>query len=691
MKNRCPSGLNLGRILVVLLLMLAPASTGFAAGTNGSVKSILILNSYHQGFAWADGQLEGLREGLGDTDLHIDLSVEYMDILRQKAPFDYASFTDYLKWRLAGREFDLIVTTDNAALAFVEENYGELFQSVPVVFSDADGVEQMSFPPGMEITGIREFEDFGSTIDFALELRPNTRKIVVFGDTRDIGAGPAWASKYFQSIQSDIPVEIHLDKSFEEIKDIASRLGPEDIFFSLAVAYDSEGVLHSYNPVRRNAAATSRAPSFSFWSTGVVDGGSVGGKMNTPAAQGHAAAGLAIRILNGEDASTIPFIPAPMKYIFDYPSLKRHGLSLSNLPEGSTILNKPHSVYEDYKAIIWMTLAALIGLVCAVFILLFNIRKRKAAEIALAASRDNLEDEVAERTTELVATNESLSETLHRLERTQEQLIESEKMAALGGLVSGVAHEINTPLGVSLTAASYFEESARALNAAYETGELGRDRFERFLADASQTANIVRTNLDRAATLIRSFKQVAVDQSNEVARAINLKDYLETTVKSLMPELKAGRHTVEINCPDDILIETYPGIIAQILGNLVMNSARHGFDSDRTGGIIQIDGATENGKVTLSYRDDGRGMTGDVLKSAFEPFFTTARGKGGSGLGLSIVYNLVTHKLKGQLTCESSPGQGVLFVITLPEHGVVADAVARELRHGADQIQSPIS
>ena len=145
-----------------------------------------------------------------------------------------------------------------------------------------------------------------------------------------------------------------------------------------------------------------------------------------------------------------------------------------------------------------------------------------------------------------------------------------------------------------------------------------------------------------------------------------MKTYLETTIESLLPELKAGRHVVEIECDEGLLVETYPGIIAQVLTNLVVNSARHGFGPERTGGRIRIRANDEDGMITLFYGDDGKGMAKDVLKSAFEPFFTTARGQGGSGLGLSIVYNLVTHKLKGRMTCESKPGEGTTFVLTFP-------------------------
>jgi|GEM_PF-3100561 len=669
MLNRvlCRIGLLLA---LVSALVSAPLSSGSASHGGKDVLNILIVNSYYAGFLWADEQLQGLKDGLEESGLPVALTIEYMDVVRQKPPFDSAFFADYLRWRVGDQSFDLIITTDNAALEFVAQKYEELFWQTPVVFSDADGIEQIPFPHGMKFTGVTELKDFGATIGSARELFPKSQRIVVFGNTRDVGGGPSWALRYFQQSESDLPVEIHLDKSYEEFLAIASRLEPTDILFNLAVAYDSHGVLHEYGDVRKSAAAVSPAPSFAFWGTGVIEGGAIGGLINTPYDQGRAAAEIAADVLRGTDPSAIPIQPARLVNLFDYPSLERFGLDTDDLPENSTVLHKPYSIYEDYEGLIWTTAGVVVGLLFLVFVLLVNIRKRQAAETALAASRDHLEEEVTARTAELRSTNQSLSETLGRLERTQEQLIESEKMASLGGLVSGVAHEINTPLGVSLTAASHFQESARELQAAYERDELSEDRFERFLADAGQTAQIVLANLDRAADLIRSFKQVAVDQSTESARPIELKSYLETSVASLKPELKAGRHRVEIDCPDDIVIETYPGLIAQILSNLVLNSARHGFGTDISGGEIRIDCAEDGDSVTVSYSDNGKGMAPDVLKNAFEPFFTTARKEGGSGLGLSIVYNLVTHKLQGKLTCESTPGQGVRFVISLPRQGV---------------------
>lgn len=299
---------------------------------------------------------------------------------------------------------------------------------------------------------------------------------------------------------------------------------------------------------------------------------------------------------------------------------------------------------------------------------LVDITERARAEENLRRLNEELESRVENRTRELAGANQQLQQTLETLRATQEDLIRSEKLAGLGSLVAGVAHELNTPLGVSLTAISQFQDKTLALRTSYGNEDLAQEEFESYLANAEKTAEIILHNVDRASGLIRGFKQVAVDQASEALRSIDLKEYLQVVVESLEPELKKGRHRVEIVCPEGIEITTYPGFLAQILSNLMVNSIQHGFGRERTGGQIRIEASCSRDRVNLSYRDDGRGLGADIASRMFEPFFTTARGQGGSGLGLSIVYNLVVHKLKGSVRCESAPGQGMAMLLEFPVH-----------------------
>ncbi|BAL25263.1 PAS-domain containing protein [Azoarcus sp. KH32C] len=251
------------------------------------------------------------------------------------------------------------------------------------------------------------------------------------------------------------------------------------------------------------------------------------------------------------------------------------------------------------------------------------------------------------------------------LVRAQLELIRQEKMAALGGLVAGVAHEINTPVGIGITATSFLRERASEFSERYAKGQMKRSDLEAFLSTLDESLASLENNLHRAAGLVRSFKQVAVDQSSDAPRRFNVKEYLGEILDSLRPRLKRTPHTVSVECPDDLEIQSFPGAWSQILTNLIINSLQHGFTDD-VAGHIEIVVREDAGTLWLTYRDDGRGMSADLARLIFDPFFTTRRSEGGSGLGMHIVYNLVTQQLQGRITCITAPGKGISFTITLP-------------------------
>ena len=265
---------------------------------------------------------------------------------------------------------------------------------------------------------------------------------------------------------------------------------------------------------------------------------------------------------------------------------------------------------------------------------------------------------------ELRAANSELQQANRHLAQTHEQLLQSEKMAALGGLVAGVAHEINTPVGIVVTSASVLTRDTKILRLAYQNG-LSEEELEDYLSTAEQSALLIETNATRAADLIQSFKQVAVDQTAGEQRQINLRDYLGETLTSLTPSLKQAATMVQVSGADDLVVTTYPGALAQILTNLVLNSLIHGFDN-RAAGQIHINVAARNDHIVLSYADNGKGIPPELRSKVFEPFFTTRRDQGGSGLGLHILYNLVTRTLGGSVRIDAAADGGALFVIEFP-------------------------
>ncbi len=305
-----------------------------------------------------------------------------------------------------------------------------------------------------------------------------------------------------------------------------------------------------------------------------------------------------------------------------------------------------------------------------------DISDVKAVEDELRSVNERLEDRVIERTLALSVSNTELSATLDTLKATQRQLVDSEKMASLGNLVAGVAHEINTPLGIGVTAASHLRQETERLARHLEKNTLSKIELEQFTKSAVEASDLVLKNLDRASKLVRSFKQVAVDQGSEALRTIVLINYLEEVLFTLKPTLKRTQHKVTLDVPPLLALETYPGALSQIIFNLVTNTLTHAFPERNDGQIrihanlVDAESSASNRLICLRYQDDGVGMAENVRKRIFEPFFTTKRGQGGSGLGMHVVYNLVTQLLKGDIQCISAPDAGTEIVIQIPMRSV---------------------
>ncbi|ELS33363.1 MULTISPECIES: CHASE2 domain-containing protein [Pseudanabaena] len=262
--------------------------------------------------------------------------------------------------------------------------------------------------------------------------------------------------------------------------------------------------------------------------------------------------------------------------------------------------------------------------------------------------------------------NAELAKTLDELKATQKQLVESEKYASLGSMVAGIAHEVNTPIGNSLMAASILENATNKFNASFNRGELKKSSLQAYLEKAKSSSEILSANLHRAAELIQNFKQVAVDRSSLEQRSFPIKDYIEKILTSLEPQLKYTPHQVIVQGDANITMQSYPGALSQTITNLVINSLTHAYQGLDKVGQLQFTITQQDAKAIIIYSDDGIGIPNENLAKIFEPFFTTARDKGGSGLGLHIIYNLVTQNLQGTILCESEMGMGTKFTITLP-------------------------
>jgi len=260
---------------------------------------------------------------------------------------------------------------------------------------------------------------------------------------------------------------------------------------------------------------------------------------------------------------------------------------------------------------------------------------------------------------------QTLQNNVDELSKAQQGLIEAEKMAALGNLVAGISHEINTPLGIALTAITHNQDVLIKIEDHLINKTLKQNILKEAINSQQHGYRIILKNLDRANDLISNFKQIAVDQSSENIREIYLYEYIQETVDSMHSLLKNKNINIHFHGNNNIKVNTYPGPIYQIISNFINNSVLHGFESQEQGNIT-ISVNVSQRRATLSYVDDGIGMNEDMLKKIYEPFVTSKRNQGGSGLGMNIVYNLVTQVLEGEMNCQSSVGKGIKIDISFP-------------------------
>jgi signal transduction histidine kinase len=287
---------------------------------------------------------------------------------------------------------------------------------------------------------------------------------------------------------------------------------------------------------------------------------------------------------------------------------------------------------------------------------------------------------------ELRASKEKAESALLELNAAQQNLIDAERLAALGGLVAGVAHEVNNPIGISLTVASSFARRADMFESELKSdAPLRRSQLEDFVRTCQDAAQQLVANLHRAGELIQSFKQVAVDRSHAERRQFSLSEATDQIIASLRPVLKKAPVTISVEVPDGLIIDGYPGSYGQILTNLFLNATNHAFPNGRSGTISISAKPRGNDDIEIIFADNGAGMTPDVQRQAFDPFFTTRRNEGGTGLGLHIVYNLVTQQLGGRMMLDSRLGQGTTFRIIMPRTAIGGSAESSVTSNGTTQ------
>ncbi len=293
--------------------------------------------------------------------------------------------------------------------------------------------------------------------------------------------------------------------------------------------------------------------------------------------------------------------------------------------------------------------------------------EREKNESELRRHRDQLEALVQQRTSQLEASNAELTATLVQLQHTQRELVRTEKLASLGTLVAGVAHELNTPLGNAMLSAGSLVAHAQRIEDAVARSVLKRSDLLLFLADIAQGGTLLTHNLARVNTLIQHFKQLAVDQTTDLRSQFALHTLVQRAVDGVAPRVDMAAHQIVVDIAADIVMDSYPDALTEVLRNLLDNALVHGLPAGQAGTVRITAGLADGGNVRLELEDSGHGIASELLPCIFDPFFTTRLGQGTSGLGLYVTHNLVTGVLGGHISVESQAGQGTRFLVELPQ------------------------
>lgn len=304
------------------------------------------------------------------------------------------------------------------------------------------------------------------------------------------------------------------------------------------------------------------------------------------------------------------------------------------------------------------------------YVLARDLRKALAelrgSKTALMDINDQLESRVRQRTTEYEDANRALHESMDKLEFAMRELTQAEKLAALGSMVAGISHELNTPIGNIVMAATTMERLFDQARAQMEQGQIKRSTIEKLISEGTEGFAVIARSSQRAASLVTSFKQVAVDQTSEQRRLFDVREVADDIVAAMSPQFKNRQIRVDMQIPRGIQCNSFPGPLGQILTNIIQNAIVHAFDRYREGSLV-LSCVDERDHVVLHIRDDGVGMSSHVIAHVFDPFFTTKMGKGGTGLGMSISYRIATSVLGGDLSVESEPNAGTTFTLKLPK------------------------
>ncbi len=637
---------------------------------------ILLLHSYHQGYKWTDDITRGVLSILGEQ---ADIRIEYMDTKRYMgtggiSPETYLDLLDkILKAKHDESAYSLIITADNYAFDFFNLYGRKTFPDIPVVFCGVNYLDPSLPAQDPNMTGVNENPDIAGSFSMIRKIFPDRKNLVCITDIsstgqimyRELKAGSNIFRDRFDSIT------ILQDIAIQDLEKTLDALDDSSVVFFTYFFHDSIGNFLEYDEsTRRISEAADEVPVVGTWDFSLGEG-IIGGHLVSGFEQGRMAAEQAVKALKAGDAGKVKIIwETPHTDVFDYNKLLEFNISQKRLPAGYTLINQPDTIFYTYKTELLGILVFIIILILMIALLQQTNLKLHSTQKILREERDMLDRRVEERTMELAEINDSLKTTLGRLHRTQNQLINQERQAAIGSLLSGMAHEINTPLGIAITSSTHVAHKMQNVEQDLADDSLTQEELEECLQNFDEGMALTIDNLKRAASLVDNFKTISGSGDQLILSEFNLYDYIEELIGTYRKNFSEDRITIRLS-GDHLSVSSSKAIFYGILTNILMNSREHAFPREMVEDkiiTITLSSDPDNDRIGLiEYRDNGVGISTEMLEVLFEPFTTTDRYSGKIGLGLHKVYKLVTEKLGGTIECTDCQNGGAEFLISFPK------------------------
>lgn len=690
-------GVTYKGILIFLLSVFILVGWNMTAQDKISGK-VLFLNSYHKGYKWSDDITKGIENKLEGniSELHI----EYLDTKRQFDKVYLKNVAELIKLKHSNHIYDVIITSDDNAFNFALKNRGDIFQNVPIVFCGVNYFNPDNYANLENITGINEVADIESNLKLIQKLHPECENVVVITDNTTTGRQVV--NKVNQLINktdtSKISIELVYNVSEKELVDKLKVLTSESIVLYTFFFKDKNGKFFDFIKGARLVCDNSKQPVYGAWDFS-MGYGIVGGYLEHGYTQGIAAAERALDILKGKNIKDLPIVSeSSTKLQFDYRVLKHFNISERRLPDESEMLFKPESFYDANKVLIWQVLILLIVLVLFIVVLAIALKRTSRikdklevqnkllikTEAELNEHKSNLENLVEERTSKieqlnhllleknskLKSANEQLLEKKNELEKkmdelkqAQKQLVQSEKMASIGVLTAGIAHEINNPLNFIVSGLASLEI---ALEELFDSMKDSTDLKSDATIVVSATENIpklidaIRIGVNRTTEIVQGLKKFSRIDEGEKHLA-DLHEIMESALIILKNKLK---HRIELvkNYGELPEIYCFTSKLAQVFLNVLINAIQSIHDK----GVIRITTSlVKSDEILIQIQDNGNGVPEHIQDKIFDPFFTTKAVGEGTGLGLSIVHGIINEH-NGYIKFDSEENKGTTVSIYLP-------------------------